>query len=347
MSKHRLSIGVGRGVWHEEFAAALDECVRRGEPIDYRIVDIDCHDWQEKIAPYDLVIWRGRFLGPQAAGHYKAKVYFMERVLGKTVVPSYETVWSFDSKVEQQYLLAHLSVPTPKTVATFDYDDAGRLLDQEQFPIVVKRSYGAAGSNVRLIRDRRQAQKWLDSLFFHEKWMRHKQTHPGALGRVLAAPFHRWIWPKVHERLLRGERHAVAYWQEYLADNHADLRVTVIGDRDAFAFWRHNRPGDFRASGSGLLDYERPVPIEVVSYCVELSRRLGFDSMAYDILFKQGSMVIVEMSYAYVDKALRDAPGHFVLDDQALVYREGHTTPQALWVDWAIRKASNSSANSA
>jgi glutathione synthase/RimK-type ligase-like ATP-grasp enzyme len=344
MSRQRLSIAIGRGVWHDEFAAVLEERVRAGEPIAYEIVDIDAHDWQKRIAPFDLVIWKGRFLGPESAGHYKDKVYFMERVLGKRVMPSFDTVWSFDSKVAQHYLLSYLDVPTPRTIVAFDYDHARRLLDKERFPVVAKRSYGASSSNVRLLKNPRHARRWLDSLFFHEKWMRHKAAHPNVLARVLTTPFHSWFLPKVMERLLRSERHSVAYWQEYLPGNEADLRIAVIGDSAAYGFWRHNRPGDFRASGSGLIDYERLVPHEVVEYCIALNRRLGFDSMAYDILFGPEGMVIVEMSYAYVDKALFEAPGHFVLDKtQTLVYQEGHVMPQDLWVDWAIRKASRSS----
>jgi glutathione synthase/RimK-type ligase-like ATP-grasp enzyme len=138
---------------------------------------------------------------------------------------------------------------------------------------------------------------------------------------------------------LRVDRHGVAYWQEFVAKNRGDLRITVIGDRDAFGFWRRNRPGDFRASGSGLLDYDTPVPEEAVRLCLRLSRQFGFDSMAYDILFREGQPLVIEMSYGYIDSAVFNAPGHFRLDDQdELTYLEGHVMPQTLWVDWALRK---------
>lgn len=44
-------------------------------------------------------------------------------------------------------------------------------------------------------------------------------------------------------------------FQEYLPDNEFDTRVTVIGNR-AFAFRRFNRKKDFKASGSGEIDYD-------------------------------------------------------------------------------------------
>jgi glutathione synthase/RimK-type ligase-like ATP-grasp enzyme len=341
MTEGGVKVAVGRGAWHDEFAAALDRRIRDGAAVEYAIVDIDAHDWLERIAPYGLVIWKGRFMGPELAGYYKDKVHFIEKVLGKVIVPGFETVWHFESKVAQSYLFAHAGVATPETVATLDYDDALDCLRQARYPIVVKQSHGASSANVQLMTSESRAEKWLAKMFFQEMWERHKAAHGNRLFRVASAFWHGWFLAKVLQRSLRTERGAVAYWQEYVADNDADLRITVIGDRDAFGFWRRNRPGDFRASGSGLLDYEIPIPESAVRYCIGLNKRFGFDSMAYDLLFRGDDFVIVEMSYGYLDSAVFKAPGHFVLDEQSsLVYREGHVLPQDVWVEWALRKAS-------
>ena len=256
------------------------------------------------------------------------------------IVPGFDTVWHFESKVAQSYVFAHAGVATPETVASLDYDDALSCLRQARFPIVVKQYHGASSANVKLIATESRAQKWLAKTFFQEMWDRHKAARDNRLSRVASAPWHGWFWPKVLQRVLNREAGAPAYWQEYVPDNDADLRITVIGDRDAVGFWRHNRPGDFRASGSGLLDYETPIPEAAVRYCIGLNRRFGFDSMAYDLLFRGDDFVIVEMSYGYLDSAVFQAPGHYVLGgDGRLLYEEGHMTPKELWVDWALRKA--------
>jgi hypothetical protein len=110
----------------------------------------------------------------------------------------------------------------------------------------------------------------------------------------------------------------------------------VIGDRYAFGFWRNNRPNDFRASGSGQIDFERAVPETLLRYCIGVNRELGFDSMAYDILFTKDKFVITEMSYAYLDSAPYNSRGYYELVDDNLVLRERHTWPQELWVEWAL-----------
>ncbi len=345
MIEGRVKVAVARGDWHDEFAAALERRIHDGCAIDYDIVDIDAHDWMERIAPHDLIIWKGRFMGPELAGHFKDKVYFIEKVLNKVVVPDFATVWHFESKVAQSHIFAHAGVATPKTVASFNYDDALTSLRRARFPIVVKESHGASSANVKLISSESEAREWLARTFSEGMWERYMAGGGGRMSHLVSAPRHGWFWSKVKQKLLHLETSAVAYWQEFVPGNDRDLRITVIGDRDAFGFWRRNRPGDFRASGSGLLDYRTPIPEAAIRCCVDLSRRFGFDSMAYDLLFREGKPLIVEMSYGYLDSAVFEAPGHFVFDDQdSLVYREGNIMPQDVWVDWALRKLADACA---
>jgi glutathione synthase/RimK-type ligase-like ATP-grasp enzyme len=348
MAEETLKVAVGRGAWHQEFAAALDARIREDAGIEYDIVDIDAHDWQARIAPYDLVIWRGRFMGPNLATHYKEKIYFIEQVLGKVVMPGYASVWHFESKVAQSYLFEAAGVATPRTVATVEYDDGQRCLAEAALPIVAKKSHGASSANVRLLASRKTAERWLHSVFFTQAWERHTESHRGRVSPAATALRHGWFWRKVGQKLVRGEPDGVAYWQEFVADNPADLRITVIGDRHAIGFWRRNRPGDFRASGSGLLDYETAIPEAAVEYCIGLNRRLGFDSMAYDLLFRGDEFVVTEISYGYLDSAVLAAPGHFLLgEDGRLAHQSGHVAPQELWVDWALRKARRASRSAA
>ena len=122
----------------------------------------------------------------------------------------------------------------------------------------------------------------------------------------------RWFWSFLISQFINSDDgQGVLYLQEFLPENSADLRITMIGQKYAVAFWRNNRPGDFRASGSGLIDYTKEVPNEILQYCQEINIRLNFDSMAYDILFKDDEFFINEISYNYVDKAIFNAPGYF------------------------------------
>jgi len=129
--------------------------------------------------------------------------------------------------------------------------------------------------------------------------------------------------------VLRGQipkQRGYLYLQEFLPDNKCDLRVTVIGSQ-AFGFRRMNRPNDFRASGSGMIDYDpEQVDRRAVRIAFAVSRKLGTQSLAFDFLFDRNhDPMIGEISYCYKPVALYNCPGYL---DESLVWHEGHVWPQ-------------------
>jgi len=336
-----IRIAVGRDItnWHDHFAGALESKKRAGYPLEYGIILLEGHDWLRAVEPFDAVIWKPANMGPQSAAQFQAKVYFLEEYAGKTVVPCYRNIWHFENKVAQSYVFEALKVPTPETIASFDYHDAMAVLRDEPFPLVFKEPAGAGSRNVRLVPDLETAQRLVTDVFSQQIWFENKMRLGSSVKLFLHGAFTRWYWAKIR-RLLRGEENfRSVYWQHFVPGQTGDIRITVIGDSRAYAFRRGNRPNDFRASGSGRLDYTTPVPEEAVRYCIGLNRILGVDSMAYDILYLDGRMVINEMSYAYMDYALHDCPGTYrLLDNGTLEFIEGRVRPQTLWVEWTLER---------
>jgi len=297
--------------WTQRVMDALDKELQTSRlKIITDKIDINAHDWIEKILPYDAVLWTPGGMGIKPASHLKEKIYFLEKHMGKLIVPNFESVWHFESKTAQSFLFRYYAIPTPRTVVTFRPDEASALLSREAYPLVFKSSSGAAGKGVRLI------------------------TSP------VLAKYRSWIhlyagfWWRAFKYVCRlDHKDNVCYWQEFVRNNDGDLRITIIGDKYAFGFWRKNRPRDFRASGSGMIDYARVIPEEIIRFCLGINKRFSFDSMAYDILFKDTSYLVTEICYAYVDTAIYNAPGYYELqDDEQLIFRNGHTWPEQLWV---------------
>jgi glutathione synthase/RimK-type ligase-like ATP-grasp enzyme len=305
----RLGICVDHVGWwrrYEEFAEAA------GIPFEH--IDIERHDWLQKARAFDIILWRPN-LDPPFCEEAKEKIYLLERVLGKRVYPNWSTFWHYDNKRAQAYLFDIHGIPTPRTIVSFDPEEAELLAREIPLPIVAKCSTGAASSSVHLVRSRRQAL------------------------REVRRAFHRPLWTKVLERWgvrvrpTPFSQNRYVLWQEFCAENPRDLRITVIGCRYAFAFWRNNRPGDFRASGSGRIDYQVDDPTSEIRLCLDICRKLDLDVMAFDLLFDHGQSVISEMSYAFNDSAIFNAPGHYAVgpEDQ-LHFQSTHVWPQELIV---------------
>lgn len=322
--------------WHTKFCDALEKCMPEKRLFSYEIINIDTNDWISKIQKFDVIMWKPHNMGVESASYFKEKIYFIEKHLGKLIVPNYNTIWHFESKVAQSYIFERYKINKPRTVATFDYYNALEKIKEFKFPVVFKKSSGASSVNVRLVKTHTKAAAIFKRIFCRQLIKEMFVKKGPFLSRFSCS----YIWAGLDSKLF-GVNQRVAYWQEFIPDNSADLRITVIGNKYAFGFWRKNRPGDFRASGSGNIDFETPVPDTIVKYCMNISSELDFDSMAYDILFTNDSFVIVEMSYGYIDTAVYKSNGYYELIDGELKFNEGNYWPQEIWVRWALTRITN------
>lgn len=335
----KIAVGRDRRGWHDRFVEAIEIRKDGPVPLSCSLVSLDRSDWTDQVADSDLVIWKPPYMGHEFSGYMKERIYFLERFMDKVVVPGFDTVWHFESKAAQSFLFKFAGVPSPRTFVGLDLEEALERAASDPLPVVLKNSAGAGSVNVRSVHSRRELLRIVRRAFSPELWDR-SSPGKGKLARLASSLGRDWFPDLVRRRLSGAAPFGIAYWQEFVPGNAADLRVTVIGDCFATGFWRCNRPGDFRASGSGLIDYDRAVPETALRLCLDINARFSFDSMAYDILFKDGGMLVTEMSYGYSDTAVHGIPGHWVLEnDGGLRFVGGNIWPQELWVEWAIRKA--------
>jgi glutathione synthase/RimK-type ligase-like ATP-grasp enzyme len=336
-----LRIGVGRdfGGWSHRFMEAFQQLAAERVNLHPELVDLEGPDWIANALRYDVVVWKPAYMGTAIASQFIAKIYALERLYGRLVVPNFNTVWHFENKVAQADVFRRFDVPTPRTWAAFDYHVARKAFEDARFPVVVKDARGAGSSRVWLVRDAAQANRLLEDTFAHQLWREavDGKSRVATIARVFAR---RWFWRKLIGNLQGEERFRYLYWQEFVPGNSKDLRVTVIGQDRAYAFWRGNRPDDFRASGSGRILYDEPPPPDVISYIATLSRRLDVDSMAFDIVFDKGEPRVTEMSYAYQDAVPHQTAGTWIAEEgRQATFVAGHVWPQELWARWALERA--------
>ncbi len=347
----RIAVALDRFYgWHTRFMDALERARSSGAAIEFELVDLDRHDWIPAVTPFDAVLCKSPVMGRESSAHFKEKVYFLETHLGKVVFPNFKTVWHYDSKIAQSYVFTHAGVPTPPTFASFEYHDAVRCLDRSPPPYVFKGSAGAGSEEVWLVKSLDSARKLVEKTFAYQLW-REARRASGTAARALSAARllgRPWMRRRVVDRLLDRDVSRPVYWQQFVDGNPADLRVTVIGRRHACAFWRGNRPNDFRASGSGLIDYSRLVPDDALKLCFELTHKMDYDSMAFDLLVHDNKFVVIEMSYLYLAEAIANAPGIYERgEDGSVRFVLGQRWPQELWVEALLTRLRVPSAGAA
>lgn len=251
--------------------------------------------------------------------------------------PNLNTIWHFDDKVAQYYLLSATHIPIPKTWVLWWRRHAEEFIASAKYPLVLKLASGVTSRNVELVRNVQTARRYAKELLGAGM-----HTLPPA-----NLPF-RWFAGRCREarRILFLEKSNDEFhkgyllFQEFLPGNDFDIRITVIGNR-AFAFRRHNRPNDFRASGSGRIDWDPDqIPEDAILLAFETARILQTQSLAVDVLRRNGEPVIAEISYYYEGWAIAACPGHWELygDLRQLVWIAGQMRPEdAIWEDFVTR----------
>lgn len=255
---------------------------------------------------------------------------------GLVLFPNSNTCWHFDDKVGQKYLLEAIGAPLCPTWVWTNIRDAMNWIDGASWPKVFKLRCGAGSSNVRLVWSRAEARKLCYQAFGHgfpavsgyfsdmKTRGRNVKSVGDLLGKVARAPESLLNFVMLRRKLHR-ERGYI-YFQEFLPKNASDTRITIIGDR-AFGFTRRNRLNDFRASGSGSIDYD---PQEIDKRCVEIAfrvaDRLRTQSLAFDFLYGyKREPIIIEISYCYKASAVYSCEGWW---DHEFVWHKGHVWPQ-------------------
>ena len=283
--------------WVTEFQSACDLL-----KVPYRLVDIDRNDWMDCVRGIDILMWRihlGDYSGMREA---RLKIPLLEE-MGVKCFPNTQMANFYDDKIGQTLFFQKNKYPIPETFVSFSQADALDYARQAKYPIVAKTSGGAASSGVSLVRNRSEAERIIKGVFKTDSRLvrsfRSRICKPvrRITNQLLATPRFLGQWASI----ARTQIERYVYFQEYI-ETSGDVRVVTLGPDLVSAFTRGNRPNDFRASGSGLLERfaEDSVPKEPCEMALKISRTHGFSSMAYDFLSSRRGWLIGEISYTFL-----------------------------------------------
>ena len=264
----------GSGSYSEKLSKFFED---RGVAV--RFLNLLDQDALEQARQCDGVMWRWAH-NPQDKQSARRILYTIEHYLGIPVYPDTFTSWHYDEKIAEHYLLQALNAPMPKTWIFWNPEEALDWCKSAPYPVVFKLSCGAGSSNVLKIDSQSEAERLINRIFLQgifpytmnefktsglprstSQLMSFAGRSMDAFGYIVSGEY-----PRLHSHWWKPE-HGYAYFQEFLEGNEFDTRVGTIGNR-AFALRRFNRPGDFRASGSGIIDFD---PLKIDSRCIEIA----------------------------------------------------------------------------
>lgn len=258
---------------------------------------------------------------------------------GFKVFPNFKTAWHFDDKVAQKYLLEAHSIQHVPSYVFLDKKNAMEWVEKIEYPVVFKLRRGAGSKNVKLIENLSQAKKYINIAFGRgfrqiDAWgdlndtLRKYRLGKSSLKSVLKSFAHLY-YPFNIEKAL-GREKSYVYFQKFIPQNTFDIRVIVIKDK-AFAIKRNVRKNDFRASGSGHIEYEKNIFDESwIKLSFENADKLKSDCIAFDYVFENEKPLIVEISYGFAAIGYDPCPGYW---DRDLKWNEGKFNPYGWMVE--------------
>jgi len=276
--------------WQEEFKRS---CQALG--IEFSLIRIGGDDWLEQLQGHDAFVWRVIMGDASCMAEARAKIPLIEE-MGIPCFPNTKMLWLFDDKIRETLFLRQHQYPTPATSIFFDEEAARAYVEKAAYPLIVKSHCGASSVGVMMLPSQQEANRLLDRIFKRNSiWSR-------ILARCYTTP-----------RLKKGDlllslnhhyRHSrphYAYFQQFIHTD-CDWRITTLGRQLVSVFMRKNRPGDFRASGSGLWEKVEAVdvPVAACDLALKISNTHGFTSMTYDFMESPEGWVIGELSYSFL-----------------------------------------------
>ena len=127
------------------------------------------------------------------------------------------------------------------------------------------------------------------------------------------------------------ENKGVSYCATCDAPIFRDKGVAVVGGK-AWSFKRRVRDNDFRASGSGMIDYNTSdIPLSLIEDSFKYTQEIGAQSIAYDYVKNfRGEYLLVEISYGFSGEAIFNCDGYW---NKELIWNAGK-----LWPEYEILK---------
>lgn len=305
----------------------IEYCEKNNIP--YKLVNPYESNVVEQVKGCDAFMWHHSHVDYRDVLFAKQLIFSLEAA-GVKCFPDYHTTWHFDDKVGQKYLLEAIDAPLVSSFVFYTKKEALQWIGQTSFPKVFKLRGGAGAANVKLVHTVQEARKLVKKAFRrgfpqfdrmgylkerYRKWREGKDSFVGVLkgiGRILFIT----DYAKMHHR-----EKGYVYFQEFIPNNSFDIRVCVVGNH-AFALKRLTRKGDFRASGSGNIIYDKSqIDDRCVKIAFDVNKKLKAQSVAYDFIYdKDNNPLIVEISYGYAVKAYDSCEGYWTED---LIWHEG------------------------
>jgi glutathione synthase/RimK-type ligase-like ATP-grasp enzyme len=184
------------------------------------------------------------------------------------------------------------------------------------YPKVIKKAWGAGSSGVELAKTPDEAMK-----------IATRFSKSASLIECLKEYYRRWRRCKAGYVPTSLHRNKFIV-QDFIGGLRGDFKVLVYWDK-YFIVSRENRPGDFRASGSGRLNWPEDPSVELLNYARQVFKYFDVPMASLDIAMSGNEAFLIEFQFVnFGPAAMELSKWHFVATGKEWKKAYGTSVPE-------------------
>lgn len=244
----------------------------------------------------------------QEDSDYRYKDFIEDIVLdlesnGVLTLPKYLYLRANNNKVFMEILRRSI-LPEKYQLRTRWYgtfEEALSDIDTVKYPIVIKSAGGATSSGVRLARNK---EEYISKIRELSRSFSFKNE------------IRDWIRSLRHKGYKRESLYRRKFIvQEFVPGLENDWKVLVYYDK-YFVLRRDNRPGDFRASGSGLFSYDENLDTSILDAAKEIKEIFDVPFISLDLALSEEKIILIEFQFLHFGTSTLEKSSYYYAETQ-------------------------------
>ncbi len=220
--------------------------------------------------------------------NYLSDVLYGLELKGAVLIPSFRFMMAHDNKSFMEILRKTYSDrPNGDLIANIDSRSYGcieELRNHLSYPVVIKPSKGSLSRGVSLASSRKELFKKVKSISGTKKLFLDSKDYLRSLK---------------HEGYIRESRYRKKFvLQSFISGLEFDWKILVFGDK-YYVLRRKNRQNDFRASGSGLLEFTDVLPEGILEYAKRVFQLFDVPMISLDVAYDGKKFYLLEFQAIY------------------------------------------------
>jgi len=265
----QLTVGLGQswyGAW-KDYKKSLEK-----KGVKVILLDLYNPGWANRILKKDKQIdfyfWHADTWGENYRRVHD-RIYFIENILKKPVFPNMNQYYAYNDKIKQKEIIDYLKLPHIPTKISLDKEESLKIIKKAKYPVIIKDSYWDSGYGVYKVDTKKEAEKIVNKIFKNG----YKNTKD------------------------------YLYIQDFQKNIKKDLRIITLGNKVSTSYWRISE-NDWKHNITQGADYSfKNIPSEAEKLCLDISKKMNWHWMAYDILMVGGKPKILEWTCNFACKA--------------------------------------------